>query len=470
MNINVSIDFNNLTDADMRDIFENIDFSSQMNAESNGENETKSNGSRSRDMDSSRDVCRGCGEYNSMVDDTVHSVRVCTKCGQVNDNLVDQNPEWRQFEDDGGKDVGRCSMPINKLLPQSSLGTTIAGNYKSRLKTLHQWSQMPYKERSLNAVFKIIHNKCQSGAILKCIEDDAKIMYKLISECKHVKGKNKGRVIIIRGKNRESLIAACVFFACRRNKKTRSQKEIADLFDLKYTEITRGCKLFIKLMKLRKLELSIGTSLPEHFVVRFCNELKIKKHYINQAMKIAKNIRKLDIASVHTPFSTATSSILLMADINGLRSISKKKLSNKFNVSEVTLTKTYKKISEYRNVLINDTLTDKLVELIKKEKEKNTIPQSVLERCKKFNVEPDVGTITNCNEDIEEAEFDDDDIDIDDLDDIDSIDKIDDDDHDKIININNDLNKYIEKINTGINNQLDETQHEYNTLINNKDI
>ena len=73
----------------------------------------------------------------------------------------------------------------NDLLPQSSLGTTIGGGkFKSRIKTLHNWSAMPYRERSLHQVFKKFQEKCAFTGILKCIEDDAKIMYKTISECK----------------------------------------------------------------------------------------------------------------------------------------------------------------------------------------------------------------------------------------------------------------------------------------------
>ncbi|AYV81633.1 MAG: transcription initiation factor IIB [Harvfovirus sp.] len=366
-------DLNNLTDADLRDIYEEMEYGPKVDEARKEPTGTES-------------VCPTCTK-SDIVKDTLHAFLVCKNCGQVIGNIVSQNPEWRQFDDDNkNTDGGRCSMPINKLLPQSSLGTSIAGNYKSRLKTLHTWSQMPYKERSLNLVFKIIQSKCQIGHIVKCMEDDAKIMYKSISECKHVKGKNKGKSIIIRGKNRQSLIAACLFFACRRNGKTRSPKEIADLFEMKYTEITKGCKNFLRLMKLRKLGINVGTSQPEHFVTRFCNELKIKQQYIDQAVQISKNIRKLNIASVHTPFSTATGSILLMAEINDLRSISKRKLSMTFKVSEVTITKTYKKIEQYKRVLINNEMTDHLVGVIEATREKNVIPAAILDRCKKFDV------------------------------------------------------------------------------------
>ena len=114
---------------------------------------------------------------------------------------------------------------------------------------------MPYKERSLHQVLKEIQEKCRLASILKCIEDDAKILYKNISETTYTEGNNKGKPIIIRGKNRKSLIAACIFFACKRKGDTRSPKEIAKLFELKDTEITKGCKTFLKMRKSKNFEL-----------------------------------------------------------------------------------------------------------------------------------------------------------------------------------------------------------------------
>lgn len=376
-----SIDLSNLGDAELRDLFDNIDFSSKDN------NSINNNHKHDREYT----CCPQCNSSNIMKD-VSQGILVCTNttCGIVIDSILDNNPEWRHYDDDN-KDSGRCSMPINQLLPISSVGTTISGNFRNKLKVLQLWSgAMPYRERSLNNVFKKIHEKCIEGKIIKCIEDDAKIMYKNISECKHYKGKGKDKFIIIRGKNRESLIAACVFFACRKNIKTRTPKEIADLFNLKYTEITKGCKNFLKLMKIKNIELINNSSHPEQFVPRFCNKLQLNKLYTDQAIQIATNIRKLNIASVHTPFSTATCSILLMADINDLRTINKKKLASIFGVSEVTISKTYIKIEKFRKALIDDKLTDKMVKILAENKINVKIPDFILERQKKFNIIPSI--------------------------------------------------------------------------------
>lgn len=325
-------------------------------------------------------ICQNCKTGEFMEEDYTNGIFVCKQCARVVSFIIDFNSEQKHFEDETKGELS--TMLMNVMLPQSALGTNMSGYAKSRIKTIHNWSIMPYKERSLNLVLKEIQSRCDNFNILKCIEDDAKIMYKNISECKHIIGKNRGKNIIIRGINRKSLIAACVFFACKKKGKTRSPKEIAKIFDLKFTEITKGCKTFIKLIRLSRTVMNINASAPEHFVSRFCDELKIPKHLNDQAMCITHNIQKLNIASVHTPLTIATGSIYMMITLNNLN-ISKKIIAKKFNVSEVTITKAYKKIEPYKKALINNEITDKIIKIMSKIND--TLPEHLQKRLDKFN-------------------------------------------------------------------------------------
>jgi len=322
--------------------------------------------------------CKNCDTLDKIVEDTAQGILVCVGCGSVISELFDEHPEWKQYtgDDNNKESLARCSQPTNFFLPQSSLGTSIAGSNRNKIKILHSWGSMPYKERSLNLILKEIQNRCREGGIFKCIEDDAKILYKIISESKHKQGKNIGKTIIIRGSNRRSLVAACVFFACKKNKITRSPKEIANLFKLKYKDVTKGCKIFLKFIKMQKLQYDIQISNPEHFIKRYCRKLHLPNKYIDQAIKIAKNIQKLDLASMHTPESVATGSILLIIDINNLN-IEKKEISIKFEVSEVTISKTFKKIGQYKNILVNDELTDKLAKILAEDQKKIVMPEKL---------------------------------------------------------------------------------------------
>lgn len=335
--------------------------------------------------------CETC-KNDDVIEDTSHGIIVCKGCGQVVSNLLDNNPDWGYHGDGDKKDSGRNSLTISKLLPQSSIATTIGGSCSSRIKTLQGWSAMPYKERSLNEVFKIIQSKCSEGKILKCIEDDAKIMYKNISDCKHLVGKNKDKNIIIRGINRKSLIAACVLYACRKKDKTRSPKEIAELFGLKYTEITKGCKTFFKLAKLKHMEVKLNFTKPEHFITRFCDELKIKKEYAEQAIQISNNVQKLHIASVHTPLSLATGSIYLMIHLNGFN-IQKRTIAEKFNVSQVTIAKAFKKLEPFINILTNNEICDRLNKEILHYQEDIEISDELKPKFIRFGVDVDTEDI-----------------------------------------------------------------------------
>lgn len=382
-----------LTELDIRDIFEGIEFS-----DSNNNSIDKIDDDKNAKPKMTELICKSCDTNEYIFEDITNGFMVCKNCGQVLENLIDQNPERHNYDNESA-DV-RSSAPINKLLPQSSLSTQISGgHFKCRVRQLQEWNAMPYRERSLSYVFKELHEKCKKANLIKCIEDDAKIMYKTISECKHTKGKNKDKYIIIRGANRKSLIAACIFFACRRKNMTRSPKEIADLFEIKFTDMTKGCKNFMKLMKLKQKGMTVGTSQPEDFILRFCNELKLKQVHSNQALQIAKNIRKLSLASDHTPPSIATCSILLMAEINKIHHITKRKLSNNFDVSEVTITKGYKKIEQLKNILTDDNLTDKMILDISVKNNNNVMSDKLKERFKKYNITIEDKESTNKKDD-----------------------------------------------------------------------
>lgn len=358
----------------------------------------------SNENDNSYDKCQNCEKENTLCEDFASGIVVCKNCGQVNNYIIDANPEWKSYGDDGKSELGRCSFPSNNLLAGSSIGTSIMGPKRGKLQMLHNWSAVTYRNRSLKLVFKTINIGCEKGGILKCVEDDAKILYKIISECKHTTGPSKGKPIIIRGANRKSLIAACVYFACRRINKTRSPKEIAKLFELQHKDITKGCKRFLQLIKRRNMNIEVKSNLPEYFVPRYCKMLKIKGELVEVATQIAKNARKLNIAPNHTPPSIATASILLMIDMNEL-TITKRSLSEKFEVSEVTISKAYKTIEQYRLYLINDEAVDTYIDVVEKHRKNLTVPLELESRYYVCKANDDT-ELNSSDDDSYEIEFD----------------------------------------------------------------
>lgn len=300
-------------------------------------------------------LCQECKSINLIHD--IKDATICKDCGTVQGFTLDKNPEWING-DDGGNENDRCGNATSYFFPQSSLGTNIKSHKYDKIKMVHDWSQMPYKERSLYEVFQYIDAKCDKAGIVKSIIDNAKILYKVISDIKCPKGKS----IIIRGLNRKSLIASCVYNGAKNQGLPRTTKEIADVFSLTVKQVTKGNRKYDNLIDNYKYINESKNNLSINYIDRFGTKLKISNDILNLAKEISINIAKLDIASGHQPPSVASASLILALKISNLE-IDKKQISKLFGISEVTITKTYKKILEYEYIIKNNKMTQSLLNM-----------------------------------------------------------------------------------------------------------
>jgi transcription initiation factor TFIIIB Brf1 subunit/transcription initiation factor TFIIB len=309
--------------------------------------------------------CDYCNEFNALVEDISKGIVVCHNCGKVDDIILDYNPEWKQYNSEDGKtDSGnRCGYINNAFMPISSMGTNIAGPSYNRLKMIQRWNSMAYKERSLNQVLEYIDDTCTSHSIQKNIIDSAKHLYKKVLDCKHLKGPSKGKNVIIRGINRQSLIAACVKKACDENKNPRNNKEMAEIFDCDVRRITRGTKQLENLLRdsnqneLFDIEPDIT---PNHYITRYGSKLSLAKNHIEMSLQIANNCERMKLTNDYSAESVAAVCIIIMGEFKKI-CIDKKDICKIFKISDVTICKIYKKINIYKNILIDDDATEHMV-------------------------------------------------------------------------------------------------------------
>ena len=295
-----------------------------------------------------KDCCKE--KANFMVDNGVVQCKICLN----SISNISENPEWRYYgmNDTKNCDPTRCGMPINSLLPESSVGSSVA--YNSNNKTMNQirkyqqWNGMPYKERSLYKVFVDIQDTCKAGGLPSKIINESKALYKIISSTK-----------ISRGSNRKGIIAACVYYACKECDVPRSSKEIADMFSIDVTIMTKGCKKcqeIINMDKANKGRLSKGVTIrPQDFIKRFCNRLKIEEDVTEHIMKICNLAIESNVISENTPPSIAAGCIFYYSKEYGLH-ITKKQISDTCKISEVTINKCTKKLEQECQLFVDREL------------------------------------------------------------------------------------------------------------------
>jgi transcription initiation factor TFIIIB Brf1 subunit/transcription initiation factor TFIIB len=153
------------------------------------------------------------------------------------------------------------------------------------------------------------------------------------------------------------MIASCVFYACKMQKEPRSPKEIADIYDLEIKHVHRGCRKILDYIDLNSTFYQIKNSQAADFIERLSKKLNIDKKFIDISKDVCNNIHKLDIASTHEPPSVAAGCILLVANTYNL-TITKKNISEIFDISDVTISKTYRKIYPYYKIILNNKVTD----------------------------------------------------------------------------------------------------------------
>ena len=291
------------------------------------------------DLDS-HDICKKCCKELSNVNGDV----ICKECGILyNDiKLIDESAEWRYYgaDDSKGADPTRCGMPVDPLLPKSSLSTVIRGKANSYMGKLHAWNSIPYKERSLRLIFVVIQDICNRLNLPSSVTMDAKSLYKVLHEKFNT-----------RGKNRHALVGACILFSSKNNGFSITTKAIADCLKMTGSNITEGCKTFVKMMYHTDFQYNIETSNIDDYIIQCCKQLDMSNTMINFCKKFARRVEKMEILQEHTPPSIAIGCIYLICQTLDLP-ISKKKIHELCNISEVTITKTFKKMEPYQNQIL----------------------------------------------------------------------------------------------------------------------
>lgn len=290
------------------------------------------------------DTCSDCKSFSLVYQD---GQSVCTHCGLMQHKLLSEEAEYRCYNNGDGNTRGgnpeRVGMATNSMLPESSLGTMIAkrGDAKSSIKKMIQynsWHQMPYKERSLYRICNKITSLCKQAGIANIIIERAKDFYNTIRD-----------VNTCRGDNRDSIIAACVYFACKDEKVPRSSKEIATIFDIALHDMTKGIKYFRDIWRLankRNEYIHMESSNPIDYIERYCSDLYVDDYVKHISEYVAIKSMFHNYVEDNTTPSIAAGSIFIACYVTN-QNIQKKQIADACKTSEVTISKCFKKLYSY---------------------------------------------------------------------------------------------------------------------------
>ena len=308
-----------------------------------------------------RENCEVCSSDVVLTDDGFLTCKNPACSILYKDESLDQSAEWRYYgaDDNQNNDPTRCGMPVNPLLKESSYGCKVmceGGSYSQdmmKIRRYTEWQSMPYREKAQYDMFQKITTLAQNKGISKMIIDEALRVHKRISEHK-----------TFRSLNRDGVVGASIYIACKIHNCPRTPKEIANIFNLDNTSATKGCKNAVSI--INELESNLDNSektnfcktKPEAFIERYCSRLSINDELTKLCQFIAVMIEKQNLIPENTPHSIASGIIYFVACMCRLP-ITKKDVNRISDMSEVTINKCYKKLYDMRERLIPKMIIDK---------------------------------------------------------------------------------------------------------------
>ncbi|MDD5098568.1 MAG: transcription initiation factor IIB [Candidatus Pacebacteria bacterium] len=281
--------------------------------------------------------CPECGSINVVYDEQKGEL-VCQDCGLViEEKMVDFGQEWHQFEE--GEKKGRGGAPLSMQKFDKGLTTNIgeisdiyklAGSKQTRkFLRLKKWQERVSTsiERNLRLAMSELRRVASFLNLPNVVKEEASRVYNFVLQ--------RG---LVRGRSMESVIAACIYAACRSYNIPRTLDEIANASDVERKEIGRTYRFIT-----RKLVIKVTPSNPKDYISRFASILHLSPKAQNDALKILKKADIFELTSGRGPAGIAAAALYVAALLNGEKK-TQREVADVAGITEVTIRNRYKEL------------------------------------------------------------------------------------------------------------------------------
>lgn len=203
---------------------------------------------------------------------------------------------------------------------------------------------------------------CDNYSLPRKVSDTAKMLYRRTEEEK-----------LLRGKQPEAIVAACLFIACRQCAVPRTFREIVELTNVPKKLIGQCYKALERAFNLTPgataanpngieqradanetgTGVGAGTTSPEDLMARYCNHLNLPAALQAYCAEVAGRARRRDVGSGRSPVSIASGIIYFTATLFG-ENVSLREIGTVAGVSEGTIKLVYRLLWADRENLVSD--------------------------------------------------------------------------------------------------------------------
>jgi len=293
--------------------------------------------------------CPECGS-NHLSKDYSRAELVCRNCGFILDeNMIDQGPEWRAFDNEQREKRARTGSPMTYTIHDKGLSTSIGWTNRdaygksiptknrAQLYRLRKWQRRvrisDATERNLALALSGIDRLSSGMGLPRTVRETAAMIYRKAAL------KN-----LVRGRSIPGVTAASIYAACRQCHVPRTLDETSSIANISRKEIGRTYR-FVS----RELGLKLLPTSPEDYVSRFCGELKLSSTVRVKTLKILQDAARGELTSGRGPTGMAAASLYIACVLCGERR-TQREVADIAGVTEVTIRNRYKELTQKLNM------------------------------------------------------------------------------------------------------------------------
>lgn len=284
------------------------------------------------DEENKLNKCPECGGQIISVQDTGEIV--CSACGLVlSEKIMDSShSDKRAFTLQEKNERERTGSPISILLPSMGLTTVIdKKNIENPdLKRAAKWNtRMSWQNRNLLIASTELKRIATNLNLPEHVKEEAMRLYREAFKMK-----------LLRGRSINGMIAACIYYACRKKGVPRTFQEVLDQSTEKPRDVRRCYRAIIKELNLR-----VPNTDPVSLVPKYIASLNLSLDMIDLVMKIIK-VYKLKLpTSGKDPKGIVAGALYLACKLNN-KELTQKQIADAIGVTEVTLRSRYKEFEK----------------------------------------------------------------------------------------------------------------------------
>jgi len=293
--------------------------------------------------------CPECGS-NKLIQDKRNGEKVCSECGYVTQQvLFDRSREWRAFTTAEINKRSRVGMPRSLAVGDMGLHTLISKDPRSvkgkisrekkyQIMRMSRWQSRindSSTRNNLNQAMGILSTLCSHMHIPRNVREQTALYYR-----KSLKAN------LVRGRSIETVMAACLYAACRLMKTQRSLKDISEYTSGATKDLARCYRKII-----RSLNLNVPRQKAQHLIPKIAEKIRVKQEVQRAAVKILREAEDQKLISGKSPSGLAAAALYISCRQNDVKR-AQKDIAFAAGVTEVTIRNRYKDLAQQLDIEI----------------------------------------------------------------------------------------------------------------------